>query len=133
MVTKKGGISVNKHVSKLLPVSLALMLMLISALSCATAEGFDTNADFGLRQAEVAEGEPDYATALFSAELYNYKVLRNDPVAFESAGWNAYMAKAGLLESISSDSITDDDLKKIEYARKARSELIQIASAADTR
>ena len=112
-------------------------MLLAAVLAFALAGGAlaeaAVNEDFGLVEAELASGDEGYAAALYAAELYNYRVLRNDPVAFESAGWDAYITKAGLLESIDASAISDGDLEKIETAKAARGELVQIASAADTR
>lgn len=120
--------------SFVIALSMLLAAMLTLTTVCgALAEESSVNADFGLQEAEIAKGEEGYAAALYAAELYNYRVLRNDPVAFESAGWNTYVTKAGLLESIDASAITDADVEKIEAARDARAQLVQIASAADTR
>lgn len=87
---------------------------------------------FSLQQVELAETEEGYAKALYEAEYYNYRLLRNVPTAFEAEGWDAYMTRGSRLENIDPDAIGEEELARLLDAKEGREALVQVASAEDS-
>ena len=122
----------KRHVGTLLSVLLAVMLIVMSFGSFALAEGTPAITPFDLKEVELAEGDEGYAQALYEAEYYNYRLLRNVPVAFEAESWDAYMTKGGRLENIDPKAIGEDELARILDAKQGREALVQVASVEDS-
>lgn len=116
---------------KMLALLLAAVfaVMIFSGFTFAGEAGMDE--EFHLKETAVDENDPEYALSFYETEYYNYRVLRNIPTAFESAQWDTYVTKGGLMETIDPANITEEDVAKVQAAYEARQQLVQIASAED--
>ena len=79
----------------------------------------------------VDPSDPDYYQKALETELYNYKLIRNVPTAYQAESWDAYTATANTLLNIDPDNIDDVSKSMIDNAVAQREALVQDAPAAD--
>lgn len=87
--------------------------------------------DVPLRELTANPEDADYDRQLLATELYNYKIIRNIPTAYENEAWNGYCSVASALVTMNAESLSELDLRTLSIAHDLRLELIQIKSYAD--
>lgn len=75
--------------------------------------------------------DPNYFVDAFLAELYNYKVIRNIPTAYESEGWETYWAKGNLLANLTVESVNESTFTVVQAAIAAREAMVQVKPVED--
>lgn len=80
---------------------------------------------------DLDPSDPDYYQKALETELYNYKLIRNVPTAYQAESWDAYTATANTLLNIDPDNIDDVSKSMIDNAVAQREALVQDAPAAD--
>ena len=116
------------------------ILAIVLAVSMLMATGISTQAS---QAPEAEEGQiielksfddttaENYYQELLAAELYNYKVVRNIPVAYSEESWNAYMGIAAFTAMMNKDALEDRDKETLENIKTARESLEQIKDKKD--
>lgn len=103
-----------------------------AASSEETTEGpVETYHDMPVQTLDLDPSDPDYYQKALETELYNYKLIRNVPTAYQAESWDAYTATANTLLNIDPDNIDDVSKSMIDNAVAQREALVQDAPAAD--
>ena len=103
-----------------------------AASSEETTEGpVETYHDMPVQTLDLDPSDPDYYQKALETELYNYKLIRNVPTAYQAESWDAYTATANTLLNIDPDNINDVSKSMIDNAVAQREALVQDAPAAD--
>ena len=72
-----------------------------AASSEETTEGpVETYHDMPVQTLDLDPSDPDYYQKALETELYNYKLIRNVPTAYQAESWDAYTATANTLLNI---------------------------------
>ena len=95
------------------------------------AETVETYHDMPVQTLDLDPRDPDYYQKALETELYNYKLIRNVPTAYQAEGWDTYTATANTLLNIDPDNIDDVSKSMIDNAVAQREALVQVAPAAD--
>ena len=102
-----------------------------AASSEETTEGpVETYHDMPVQTLDLDPSDPDYYQKALETELYNYKLIRNVPTAYQAESWDAYTATANTLLNIDPDNIDDVSKSMIDNAVAQREALVQDAPAA---
>ena len=91
----------------------------------------ETYHDMPVQTLDLDPSDPDYYQKALETELYNYKLIRNVPTAYQAESWDAYTATANTLLNIDPDNIDDVSKSMIDNAVAQREALVQDAPAAD--
>ena len=94
-------------------------------------EAVETYHDMPVQTLDLDPSAPDYYQKALETELYNYKLIRNVPTAYQAESWDAYTATANTLLNIDPDNIDDVSKSMIDNAVAQREALVQDAPAAD--
>ena len=88
-----------------------------AASSEETTEGpVETYHDMPVQTLDLDPSDPDYYQKALETELYNYKLIRNVPTAYQAESWDAYTATANTLLNIDPDNIDDVSKSMIDNA-----------------
>lgn len=87
--------------------------------------------DVPVKECATSTDDPNYYVDMWEAELYNYKLIRNIPTAYESTGWNAYWRTGNLLVNLSADIVNESTFSIVQNAIDARKALVQIKPYAE--
>lgn len=87
--------------------------------------------DVPLRFAETDPGDATYYKDVFLAELYNYKLIRNIPTAYEGSGWEEYWRSGNLLANLTAEVVTAETFSIVQNAIDAREAMTQTTSFAE--
>ena len=79
----------------------------------------------------VKEAKSDDPKDVLEAEIYNYKLIRNVPTAYEQESWEEYCSKANILSSLDAQNLGSVQTELIWQTAQAREDLVQIKSAED--
>lgn len=90
----------------------------------------DVYNDLPLKEVEVDESNPDYE-ALYEAELYNYKVIRNLEAGYSFDEWNEYYSFAMPVTTMNPQELDDVSKTRLIDIYKMRTSLKQLKSAED--
>lgn len=90
---------------------MSLVLILCLAAS-ACAEG--ALVPVPLKTIEAAPGDADYYRQVLETELYNLKIIRNFPMAFEQEGYEAFLSSANMLAKMDPEALTDGQRETLE-------------------
>lgn len=96
-----------------------------------TEDPVETYHDMPVQTLDLDPSDPDYYQKALETELYNYKLIRNVPTAYQAESWDAYTATANTLLNIDPDNIDDVSKSMIDNAVAQREALVQDAPAAD--
>ena len=118
----------KKTLTGILTFTLALV-MLLGMCSFASAEAAIN--DVPCKTVELEENDPGYYAALWEAELYNYKMIRNFTTMYVKADWDAYRDACVNLDRMDSSALTDEDKQVILNAKQAREKLVQVIPYAE--
>ena len=96
-----------------------------AASSEETTEGpVETYHDMPVQTLDLDPSDPDYYQKALETELYNYKLIRNVPTAYQAESWDAYTATANTLLNIDPDNIDDVSKSMIDNAVAQREALV---------
>ncbi len=82
--------------------------------------------DVPVKEVEASPEDEDYYQELLETEIYNYKLIRNIPTAYDEASWDTYSENANILLTLDSSEIGETQQGLIEKAAELRTQLIQI-------
>ena len=82
--------------------------------------------DVTVKEVEVSPEDENYYQELLDTEIYNYKLIRNIPTAYDEASYNAYCENANILLTLDPNEIGEVQQGLIEKAADLRSQLVQI-------
>ena len=88
-------------------------------------------ADVPLKETAVPESDPNYYVELFRTELYNYRLIRALPTAYDNAVWGEYFSYALQVVSMDEANLTDVNETVLKNIEALRHQLIQIKPFAD--
>lgn len=88
--------------------------------------------DVPMKEITLTEGDADYYKELLDAEIYNYKLVRNIPTAYDAASWDNYCAQANILLTLDPAEIGEVQEGLIKKAFDARQGLVQIQKLEDS-
>lgn len=104
--------------------------MHVTAISTTVlAEDEVTYRDIVLKEPESAVGEEDYYKDLLETEFYNFKMLKDLPMAYETECWESYCAMGNTIKNIDPEQISDLDKEILDNMAARRQELVQTAPA----
>ena len=127
-----GEISVKKVLKSLLCWMLIMLITAGAALPAFADDADSTLPAFALQAVERTGDLTAYYSALYTAEKYNYYVLRNVPTAFEKDGWEKYCSLADrVVKGMKADSISEKQREKLDSLLEKRNALVQIAAPED--
>lgn len=104
----------------------ALCLLLCGI--CAQAE---ERVPVPLMTVDVDPADADYYQKAYETELYNMRVLRNFPMAFETEGYENFTSSANMLPKMDPAALTDAQKSTLDKLVAAQAELTQTVSYAD--
>ena len=79
-----------------------------AASSEETTEGpVETYHDMPVQTLDLDPSDPDYYQKALETELYNYKLIRNVPTAYQAESWDAYTATDSEPTSMSTRTFSD--------------------------
>ena len=82
--------------------------------------------DVPVKEVEVSPEDEDYYQELLDTEIYNYKLIRNIPTAYDESSYNTYCENANILLTLDPSTIGEVQQGLIEKAADLRSQLVQI-------
>ena len=83
-------------------------------------------ADVPVKEIELSQDDENYYVELLKAEVYNYKLIRNIPTAYDEASWDEYCSQANILLTLDPSEIGKTQEGLIQKACDSRKNLIQI-------
>lgn len=93
----------------------------------------ETFNDVPIKEVDALESDTDYYKKLWEVEVYNYKLIRNIPTAYESESWENYCSSANILTKIENpEKLNDTEKELLEKAKNTRMSLVQIKSIEDS-
>ena len=93
----------------------------------------ETFNDVPVKEVDASESDSDYYQKLWESEVYNYKLIRNIPTAYENESWENYCSVANILTKTENpENLTDTEKELIEKAQKVRKSLVQTKSIEDS-
>lgn len=75
--------------------------------------------------------DDDYYQQVYEAELYNMRVLRNIPMAFEAESFDNFNSSANMLPKMDPTALTDAQKSTLDKLVSLQSELVQTVSYSD--
>lgn len=88
-------------------------------------------ADVPVKEVELSESDENYWSEMYSTELYNMKLIRNIPTAYETTQWEDYCNMANVLTGKDPASLTESDQELLTALKNTRTQLTQIKPFAD--
>ena len=82
--------------------------------------------DVPMKEVEASPEDENYYQELLDTEIYNYKLIRNIPTAYDEASYNTYCENANILLTLDPNEIGEVQQGLIEKAADLRSQLVQI-------
>ena len=82
--------------------------------------------DVPVKEVEASPEDEDYYQELLDTEIYNYKLIRNIPTAYDESSYNTYCENANILLTLDPSTIGEVQQGLIEKAADLRSQLVQI-------
>ncbi len=113
----------KKTFTKALSFAMALV-MLLGMCSFASAEATVYN-DVPFQNVTTDESDPNYYKDLWTAGIYNYKMVRNFPTLYEKDAWDAAQTASNVLESMDPEALTDANKAQLVTAKEAIEALSQ--------
>ena len=82
--------------------------------------------DVTVKEVEVSPEDENYYQELLDTEIYNYKLIRNIPTAYDETSYNTYCENANILLTLDPNEIGEVQQGLIEKVADLRSQLVQI-------
>jgi len=130
--------------SKKIWILLLTFVMIFSMVGCnnankggsssntqANGEEIATYSDMPYKEVTLAEGDEGYYEALYEAEVYNYKLIRNVPTPFDPEVYEEYCAIGSYLTQVKDGDLGEVVQKKLKSAVSIRQSMVQTKPVKD--
>lgn len=86
-----------------------------------------------MKRVAANPADPGYYAKVVDAELYNYRLIRSIPTAFDPDAYNTYytLAKNAHVDTLNAANLTDRDKANLDAVIKARKALVQVKDVED--
>ena len=108
--------------------TLSLVLALCLALSVSAALAEEEMVPVPLKTVSAAPGDENYYRDVLETELYNLKVIRDIPMAFEQEGFEKFLSSANMLPKMDPESLSDGQKGTLEKLAGLQDALVQVKS-----